>query len=81
MGRAWQLQPVSILELWVSFRLVVGARGVDWAYSNNFQGNGRQFVLDVNPVNEIQCLRSYDTQDGLFDCAWSEQVGSVPRSI
>lgn len=36
-------------------------------------GNGRQFVLDVNPVNEIQCLRSYDTQDGLFDCAWSEQ--------
>jgi len=37
-------------------------------------GNGRQYVLDVHPSSgQIQVLNVFDTQDGLYDCAWSEQ--------
>ncbi|KAK6092808.1 peroxisomal targeting signal 2 receptor [Batrachochytrium dendrobatidis] len=34
-------------------------------------GNGRLWVLRLGP-DGIQVEQSYDTQDGLFDCAWSE---------
>ncbi|ORX60867.1 WD40 repeat-like protein [Piromyces finnis] len=34
-------------------------------------GNGRLFVLNIHPQG-LAVERIYDTQDGLFDCAWSE---------
>ncbi|KAH6601771.1 hypothetical protein BASA61_001798 [Batrachochytrium salamandrivorans] len=34
-------------------------------------GNGRLWILRLYP-DGLQVERSYDTQDGLFDCAWSE---------
>ena len=37
-------------------------------------GNGRQYVLDVDPEEQlIECAYSFDTNDGLYDCAWSEE--------
>ena len=37
-------------------------------------GNGRQLICRVapGPQGPIQILRSFDTQDGLYDCAWNE---------
>ncbi|KAH3686391.1 hypothetical protein WICPIJ_002644 [Wickerhamomyces pijperi] len=35
-------------------------------------GNGRLYVLSIQPTGEISQDIAYDTQDGLFDCAWSE---------
>jgi peroxin-7 len=34
-------------------------------------GNGRQLVLDVGPQG-LTFNTAFDTQDGLFDCTWSE---------
>lgn len=35
-------------------------------------GNGRLYVLDITPSGEIVAQYVFDTQDGLFDLAWSE---------
>jgi hypothetical protein len=34
-------------------------------------GNGKQYILDVSP-HRITELMSFDTRDGVYDCAWSE---------
>lgn len=39
-------------------------------------GNGRQYVLELTP-NGIQELASFDTADGLYDCAWSESNENI----
>eukprot|EP00762_Andalucia_godoyi_P006577 ANDGO_05041.mRNA.1 Peroxisomal targeting signal 2 receptor len=39
-------------------------------------GNGRQFVLEFDPKSTNQpmdCIAQFDTQDGCYDCAWSEE--------
>mmetsp|Transcript_9547 Transcript_9547/g.16736 ORF Transcript_9547/g.16736 Transcript_9547/m.16736 type:complete len:346 (-) Transcript_9547:164-1201(-) len=36
-------------------------------------GNGKQFVLQAQPNGGMSVIRAFDTQDGLFDCCWSEQ--------
>lgn len=43
------------------------------AASANFGlvGNGRLYVLSLT-ADGIACEKSFDTQDGLFDLAWSE---------
>lgn len=35
-------------------------------------GNGRLFILDIGPNGQITSPISWETQDGLFDLAWSE---------
>jgi WD40 repeat protein len=35
-------------------------------------GNGRLFILSLSPSGFSPIPQTYDTQDGLFDCAWSE---------
>jgi peroxin-7 len=35
-------------------------------------GNGRQYVF-VNDGRGLQIVCAFDTQDGIFDCAWSEE--------
>ena len=36
-------------------------------------GNGRQLVCRIIPGNDqVQIVRAFDTQDGLYDCAWNE---------
>lgn len=35
-------------------------------------GNGRLFILDIEPNGQITSPISWETQDGLFDLAWSE---------
>jgi peroxin-7 len=35
-------------------------------------GNGRQYVLRINPDN-LELVATFDTQDGLYDCSWSEE--------
>lgn len=44
------------------------------ASSANFGlvGNGRLYILDLTPSGEIVPQFVFDTQDGLFDLAWSE---------
>jgi len=39
-------------------------------------GNGKQFVLQMSPGGQIQIVRSFDTNDGLFDCTWNESNGN-----
>lgn len=37
-------------------------------------GNGRVYVLDLVPhTGLVECVKFYDTKDGLFDVAWSEE--------
>ncbi|KXZ54096.1 hypothetical protein GPECTOR_5g20 [Gonium pectorale] len=35
-------------------------------------GNGKQHVFEVSPHGAMVEVAQYDTQDGLYDCAWSE---------
>ena len=36
-------------------------------------GNGRQLICRIAPgTGQLQIVRSFDTQDGLYDCAWNE---------
>eukprot|EP00501_MAST-03F_sp_TOSAG23-6_P001240 GSMAST32.ASY1.ANO1.1286.1 assembled CDS len=38
-------------------------------------GNGKQYILDIDPLRgacAIQEQKSFYTQEGLFDCSWSE---------
>lgn len=44
------------------------------ATSTNYglAGNGRLYVLTIQPTGQITQDKIYDTQDGLFDLAWSE---------
>ena len=36
-------------------------------------GNGRQLICRITPgTGQLQIVRSFDTQDGLYDCAWNE---------
>lgn len=35
-------------------------------------GNGKQYVLDVQG-DAVRTEAEFDTQDGLYDCAWSEE--------
>jgi len=36
-------------------------------------GNGRQLIVQKMPGSpQAQIIRSFDTQDGLYDCAWNE---------
>lgn len=40
-------------------------------------GNGRQYVLQQpGPGAPLQVLRVFETQDGLYDCAWNEVNGN-----
>lgn len=39
-------------------------------------GNGRQYVLDAGD-GEITKVAAFDTQDGLYDCTWSEENENV----
>ena len=36
-------------------------------------GNGRVYVLDLLPDGMVGCVKFFDTKDGLFDVAWSEE--------
>ncbi|KAK8970278.1 Peroxisome biogenesis protein 7 [Platanthera guangdongensis] len=40
-------------------------------------GNGRLHIIDLNPAGGISELCSFDTADGIYDCAWSESHDSV----
>ncbi|GLC46092.1 peroxisomal targeting signal 2 receptor [Pleodorina starrii] len=40
-------------------------------------GNGKQHVFEVAPNGAIVEVAQYDTQDGLYDCAWSEANENV----
>jgi peroxin-7 len=46
--------------------------------SENFGivGTGRQHILDVTPNGMVQ-IAAFDTPDGLYDCAWSEDNENV----
>ena len=35
-------------------------------------GNGKLFILDIEPLGRVREQMSWETQDGLFDLAWSE---------
>jgi peroxin-7 len=35
-------------------------------------GNGRQYILDMQPDGQMYPVRYFDTQDGLYDCTWNE---------
>src|SRR4051794_4278232 len=36
-------------------------------------GNGRQYVLQIDPVSgQPRLVRMFETMDVLFDCSWSE---------
>jgi peroxin-7 len=35
-------------------------------------GNGRQYVLELNPAGQFVPVAQFDTRDGLYDCSWSE---------
>ena len=35
-------------------------------------GNGKQYIVKILPNFTISLVRSFDTQDGLFDCSWNE---------
>ncbi|KAH9105880.1 hypothetical protein LEN26_007759 [Aphanomyces euteiches] len=35
-------------------------------------GNGQQHVMEMLPTGELAPLRCFDTQDGVYDVAWSE---------
>mmetsp|Transcript_12072 Transcript_12072/g.20425 ORF Transcript_12072/g.20425 Transcript_12072/m.20425 type:complete len:316 (-) Transcript_12072:280-1227(-) len=39
-------------------------------------GNGRQYVLEFGPQG-VRELLSFDTADGLYDCAWSEENENI----
>lgn len=39
-------------------------------------GNGKQHVFDVSPHGAVE-VASFDTADGLYDCAWSEANENV----
>eukprot|EP00798_Chlamydomonas_sp_ICE-L_P022845 gene22845-30019_t len=39
-------------------------------------GNGRQHVFDVTPQGVVE-VASFETQDGLYDCAWSEENENI----
>ena len=49
------------------------------ATSQNFGiiGNGRQHVLRMGPGGQMQEWRAFDTVDGLYDCAWSEENENI----
>lgn len=36
-------------------------------------GNGKLFILGISPEGRMVCEGQFDTQDGIFDVAWSEQ--------
>ncbi|MEW5298498.1 MAG: hypothetical protein WDW36_001613 [Sanguina aurantia] len=40
-------------------------------------GNGRLHVFEVAPNGMVQEVAGFDTNDGLFDCAWSEENENV----
>lgn len=48
------------------------------AGSQNFGiiGNGKQYVLQFGP-HGIQEVAAFDTQDGLYDCCWSEENENI----
>lgn len=48
------------------------------AGSQNFGiiGNGKQFVLQFGPEG-IREVAAFDTQDGLYDCCWSEENENI----
>ncbi|TFJ87352.1 hypothetical protein NSK_001684 [Nannochloropsis salina CCMP1776] len=35
-------------------------------------GNGRQHILEIGPDGNLREIRSFLTQEGLYDCCWSE---------
>ena len=49
------------------------------ATSQNFGivGNGRQHVLELTPNGSIVEVISFNTNDGLYDCAWSENNENI----
>jgi peroxin-7 len=49
------------------------------ATSQNFGiiGNGKQYVFQLNPNGTLSEFAVFDTADGLYDCAWSEENENI----
>merc|ERR1719443_749152 len=54
-----------------------GRLAVATAQNFGIIGNGRQHVLDVAPGGQLVEVAAFDTADGLYDCAWSEDNENI----